>query len=98
MVKYILQNSRNFKNTGLTVSEVLDDKSLQERKKLREILKEERKNGKHAVIRNNKLYIDYKEYKLADTTPKAQNTNTLYQDTTLDGTTPDQSPDETFRN
>lgn len=62
MTKYILQNARYFRNTGIDVSEYLNKKSIQDRKKMVNILREERKQGKHAVIRNNKLYIEGKEY------------------------------------
>lgn len=62
MTKFILHNRRYFKNTGITISEFLDNKAIQERRKLREILDVERKKGKHAIIRNNKLYVQGKEY------------------------------------
>ncbi|KAJ2940685.1 hypothetical protein O0L34_g14794 [Tuta absoluta] len=62
MTRYILENSSCFKNTGLAVSEYLDPQSLKERKKLRDILNEHRKMGRFAVIRNNKLYVDGREY------------------------------------
>lgn len=62
MTKYILQNTRYFRNTGIDVSEYLNKESTQDRIKMVEILREERKQGKHAVIRNNKLYIEGKEY------------------------------------
>lgn len=65
MVKYILQNTRLFKNTGIKISEFLSKESTQDRKRLVNILREERKHGKHAVIRNNKLYIEGKEYESA---------------------------------
>lgn len=62
ITKYILHNTRHFRNTGIDISEFLDKKSVQDRKKMVDILREERKKGKHAVIRNNKLYIEGKEY------------------------------------
>lgn len=62
MTRYLLQNSRHLRNTGLTIAEYLDENSLLERTNLRLILIEERKKGRRAVIRNNKLYIDDKEY------------------------------------
>lgn len=62
MTKFILQNKRYFRNTGITISEFLDVKATQTRRKLREILDVERKKGKHAIIRNNILYIEGKEY------------------------------------
>lgn len=58
MTKYILENRRYFKNTGLVVSEHLDDKDLQKRNTQRKALLKARQNGHHAVIRNNTLIID----------------------------------------
>lgn len=63
MTKYILLHSHCFKNTGISISEFLDTEDLQKRSNMINILKVERKRGKHAIIRNNKLYIDGKEYK-----------------------------------
>lgn len=64
MTKYILQNTSFLNNTGLKLSEYLDENGRKIRKKMHEILYEARKNGRHAVIRNNKLYIDGKTHKL----------------------------------
>ncbi|KAI5642316.1 hypothetical protein NE865_05678 [Phthorimaea operculella] len=61
--KHLLQNKHYFKNSGLAISEYLDEEGLKQRKKLREVLFTARKNGKHAVIRNNKLIVDGLEYK-----------------------------------
>lgn len=40
----------------------MDKQSIKERKKLWEILKTERQNGNHAVIRQNVLYVNGKKY------------------------------------
>lgn len=61
MTKYILNSGRYFKNSGLSISEYLDERALRERKALNEALKSARLKGHHAVIRNNKLLIDGKE-------------------------------------
>ncbi|KAI5646532.1 hypothetical protein NE865_01465 [Phthorimaea operculella] len=62
MTKYLLENREYFKNTGLAISEYLNEQSIRERKKLLEILKMERKNGNHAIIRDNILYINGKKF------------------------------------
>ncbi|KAL0841660.1 hypothetical protein ABMA28_013938 [Loxostege sticticalis] len=56
--KYILQNAKQFRNTGLAICEHLDQQSLQTRKKLREGLILARKSGHHAIIRNNALIVN----------------------------------------
>lgn len=60
--KQILQNRRLFKNTGLSVSEMLGPESLQVRKNLIKILVEARGKGRRAKIINNRLIIDGQEY------------------------------------
>ncbi|KAL0809364.1 hypothetical protein ABMA28_011567 [Loxostege sticticalis] len=62
MVHYILENRLYFRNTGLAISEHLDETSRQLRKKLTNLMHEARKNGHHAILRNNKLLINGKEY------------------------------------
>ncbi|KAJ2937189.1 hypothetical protein O0L34_g19063 [Tuta absoluta] len=68
MTKYLIENKEFFKNTGLAIAEYLDDLSITKRKKLLEILKMERNNGNHAIIRDNVLYINGKKY-----VPKPEN-------------------------
>lgn len=63
MVRTILQNNRCLRGTGLAIAEYLDENSRQTRKKLSIIMKDARRNGHHAVIRNNKLIINGTEYK-----------------------------------
>lgn len=58
MTKYVIQNSRCFKNTNLVLSKFLDSSELETRKVLREKLLRARENGSHAVIRNNKLIVN----------------------------------------
>lgn len=60
MTKYIFDNAREFKNTGLAVGPFMDKKALQQRYELRHKLRIARQNGDHAVIRDNKLYINGK--------------------------------------
>lgn len=60
MSQFILQNAQYFNNTGLTVTEYLDEQALKERNTLKLALRTARKNGKHAIIRNNELIIDGK--------------------------------------
>lgn len=61
MKKYVLENASCFRNTGYAIADILDSVALQNRKKIQEGLRIARKEGKHAVIRNNKLYINGKE-------------------------------------
>ncbi|KAI5636234.1 hypothetical protein NE865_11073 [Phthorimaea operculella] len=61
LARHLLQYKHLFKNTGLAISEYLDKDSLQQRKKMRQTMFEARRNGKHAVIKNNKLIINGKE-------------------------------------
>ncbi|XP_061725465.1 uncharacterized protein LOC133531335 [Cydia pomonella] len=58
MKAYILENSRAFRNTGYAVSDVLDNEALIIRRDLRDQLRRARESGKHAVIRNNRLFIN----------------------------------------
>lgn len=58
MTEYILLNSNWFKNTGLYVSKYLTMEQQQERQTLLKCLKTARENRQHAVIRDNKLYIN----------------------------------------
>lgn len=60
MVKYIINHSHYFKGTRLSISEFLDDNSRKERQQMREEMIKARKNGLHAVIRNNQLYVEGK--------------------------------------
>lgn len=63
MKKYVLDNARCFNNTGYAVSDILDKTALENRRHLRETLISARNNGKFAVIRNNRLFINGSEYK-----------------------------------
>lgn len=60
MARYLLQNRRCFKNSGLIISEFLDDKALQQRRDLQKLLRAARLDGHDAIIRNNKIIIDGK--------------------------------------
>jgi hypothetical protein len=62
MTRYLLQNSEYFQNTGLSITEYLDEESLKIRRNLKNALSEARRVGKHAIIRNNKLIINGTEY------------------------------------
>lgn len=59
--KYILQNSIYFREFGLGVSEYLTEPELKQRRELNKALKNARKNGLHAKLRNNKLIINGRE-------------------------------------
>lgn len=66
MVRTILQNKLCLRGTGLAIAEYLNENSRQTRKKLSNIMKDARRNGHHAVLRNNKLIINGTEYKFPD--------------------------------
>lgn len=64
MTDYILDNARNFRNSGLYVSKIMTRSELDELKILKQKLQESRRIGHHAVIRQNKLYINGKLYQV----------------------------------
>lgn len=59
--KYILQNSTYFREVGLGVSEYQTNTELRQRRELKKALQDARKNGHHAIIKNNKLIINGRE-------------------------------------
>lgn len=61
MKKYILENSIYLKEAGFSITEYLTPQGLQERRKLNRVLYMARQNGHHAIIKNNKLFINGKE-------------------------------------
>lgn len=67
--KEILQNTQYFRHTGLAVTEYLNKIALQERKQLKMALRNARNNGKHAIIKNNKLIIEGREVTLKTDAP-----------------------------
>lgn len=64
MAKQILQNNYVFKGSGLAIADFLDNESMRKRKELGKALQNARKEGKHAVFRGNKLFINGEEYTL----------------------------------
>lgn len=82
MTKYIINNSGCFQGTGLFVSEFLDANARKHRAQMREKLFQARKNGLHAIIRNNQLYIDGKLINL-EKTKLQYDYNTREDDITL---------------
>ncbi|KAL4718850.1 hypothetical protein ACJJTC_001816 [Scirpophaga incertulas] len=75
MTKYIVNNSQCFQGTGLFISEFLEINERRERALLREELYKARKKGLHAIIRNNKLYINGKIVQVTENSNrKEQNT------------------------
>lgn len=58
MTNYLLSCGIFFKNTGLAVSEYLNEQGLKEKRILKEAMISARRNGQRAVFRNNKLVID----------------------------------------
>lgn len=81
MVKYIMRNNKCFKGTGLAVDTFMEGKELKDRNILRQNLQLARKNGHHAVIKNNKLYVDGKETPIVEATqPSLINSDTEYNE------------------
>lgn len=74
MTNYVLRNRHAFIRSGMAINDFLNEESLQKRYELRTVLKEARRNGKHAVFRGNKLIINGKEYKDTDSN-KNENAN-----------------------
>lgn len=56
--KYLLQYKKYFKDTGLAITEYLNEKPLLLRNTLRKKCIEARRNGHHALIKNNILFIN----------------------------------------
>lgn len=67
MVKYIIKYSHHCHRSGISISVYLDKAAQRERKLLREQMFIARRNGHHAVIRINQLYIDGKIHKIPNT-------------------------------
>lgn len=79
MCKYITQNYKFLKNTGLYISEYYDEEKRKERIKMQELMNSARREGKHAIIRNNRLIIDGKEHYTGSKTVKYDNENSYQQ-------------------
>jgi hypothetical protein len=62
MAKNILNQRHFFKNTKFSVTEYLDRDDIKARRELTKIMQAERKKGNHAILKNNKLYINGKEH------------------------------------
>lgn len=73
LTKHLLQYRQIFKNAGLSITEYLDEHSLQTRRQLTKILQQARREGKHAVIRNNQLIVNGYVYKHSQQDPPTQN-------------------------
>lgn len=64
MRNYILHNKRNLRNTGLAVAEFMTTAALQNRRILKDTLKDARKHGLHPIIRREKVFVNGIEYRL----------------------------------
>ncbi|KAL4720924.1 hypothetical protein ACJJTC_001461 [Scirpophaga incertulas] len=60
--KYVIENSHCFRNTGLGISTYMTGEKLRQSNMLKQKLQEARKTGCHAIIRQNKLFINGKLY------------------------------------
>lgn len=77
MVKYLLENYHYFQGTGIAIAPMLTEKKRTERKLLREEMLAARKEGLHAVIRENQLYIQGQRVNFKNTTvSKTEETET----------------------
>lgn len=79
MTKLVLENSNYLQNTQFSVTEYLDAGELKKRRELRKVLKEARDNGKYAILRNGRLFINGNEYQNTseiniNTTPQPNHT------------------------
>lgn len=77
ITRYLLDNRSYFLNTGLSISEYLDEQSLKTRRNLINMLREARREGKHAVIRNNRLIINGVEYPNTFSTQTPDSTSSI---------------------
>lgn len=68
MVKYLLENYHYFQGTGIAIAPMLTEKKRTERKHLREEMLAARREGLHAVIRENQLYIQGQRVNFKNTT------------------------------
>lgn len=66
MTNYLLSCGKYFKNTGIGISEHLNEQSLRERRVLKEAMIAARRNNQHAVLRKNKLIINGRETTIQD--------------------------------
>lgn len=62
MTRYILQNTRFFKNTGLAITSYLTGEALKEKKAQREKHLNSRRGDKSVTLRESKLSVDGKEH------------------------------------
>lgn len=81
MTKYLINNNMCFQGTGLFISEFLDENARKERAQMRDKLIQARQSGLHAIIRNNKLFIDGKQVFIEQNNYKhQQSNNSIYQE------------------
>jgi hypothetical protein len=71
--RYIMENSKYFRNSGLAISTFMTGEKLRERNMLKQKLQEARQKGHYAIIRNNRLFINGKPYE--DIQSKSQRIN-----------------------
>lgn len=79
MKKYVIGNSDCFKNTGLSVTDYYDTATLKKRWELKQALQTARKNGQHAIIKNNKLIINGRETMNINTNNKQEHIQNTQQ-------------------
>lgn len=77
MAKYILRNNKCLRNTGLAVDTFVEGQELKERTILKQNLRDARRNGNHAIIKNNKLFVNGKEMSLEGKIEQSQQNTTI---------------------
>lgn len=73
ITRNILQSTYCFRNSGLRVAKYLNEEGRAERKKLQERMYDARKNGHHAIIRDNELIINGEIVRFQEAQPKQYN-------------------------
>ncbi|CAH0400747.1 unnamed protein product [Chilo suppressalis] len=91
MAKYLIENSNCFNGIVFSVSEFLDRATQLKRKALREEMHIARKNGLHAILKNNQLFIEGKRVNMSEV---AQSFNMKNQPNSKDYERKTQSPEE----
>lgn len=75
ITKSLLEQSHYLRGTQYTITEYMTAEELRKRREIRKILQEARAQGKYAVIKNNKLYINGEEYVEKESKDSNHNSN-----------------------
>lgn len=80
MRNYIMDNKYTFKNTGIAVSEYMDQRKLEKRRLLRDTVKDARRRGFHPIIKHEKVFVNGNEYFCQSSMPQKQRNSSLRGD------------------